>query len=63
MVYSAWLIRHGESTWNALGLAQGHCDQARLTRHGEHQAWAVVGTDAAGAAGQRLHPALAGLAA
>jgi probable phosphoglycerate mutase len=42
MVYSAWLIRHGESTWNALGLAQGHCDQARLTGHGEHQAWAVA---------------------
>ena len=42
MVHSAWLIRHGESTWNALGLAQGHCDQARLTRHGEHQAWAVA---------------------
>ena len=37
-----WLIRHGESTWNALGLAQGHCDQARLTRHGEQQAWAVA---------------------
>jgi broad specificity phosphatase PhoE len=37
-----WLVRHGESTWNALGLAQGHCDQARLTRHGEHQAWAVA---------------------
>jgi 2,3-bisphosphoglycerate-dependent phosphoglycerate mutase len=42
MVYSAWLVRHGESTWNALGLAQGHCDQARLTRHGEHQAWTVA---------------------
>ena len=42
MVHSAWLIRHGESTWNVLGLAQGHCDQARLTRHGEHQAWAVA---------------------
>src|SRR5580693_2278943 len=26
-----WLVRHGESTWNALGLAQGHCDQPRLT--------------------------------
>ena len=27
-----WLVRHGESTWNALGLAQGHADQARLTQ-------------------------------
>jgi probable phosphoglycerate mutase len=37
-----WLVRHGESTWNTLGLAQGHCDQARLTRHGEQQAWMVA---------------------
>jgi probable phosphoglycerate mutase len=37
-----WLVRHGESTWNALGLVQGQCDQARLTRHGERQAWAVA---------------------
>jgi 2,3-bisphosphoglycerate-dependent phosphoglycerate mutase len=22
-----WLVRHGESTWNAAGLAQGHCDR------------------------------------
>ncbi len=42
MVHNAWLVRHGESTWNALGLAQGHCDQARLTRHGEYQAWVVA---------------------
>ena len=38
-----WLVRHGESTWNAAGLAQGHCDQARLTPHGLRQAWGVVG--------------------
>jgi probable phosphoglycerate mutase len=38
-----WLVRHGESTWNTLGLAQGHNDQARLTPHGIRQAWAVVG--------------------
>jgi probable phosphoglycerate mutase len=38
-----WLVRHGESTWNAAGLAQGHCDQARLTPRGVRQAWAVVG--------------------
>ncbi len=33
-----WLVRHGESTWNALGLAQGLCDQPRLTRRGVRQA-------------------------
>jgi 2,3-bisphosphoglycerate-dependent phosphoglycerate mutase len=38
-----WLVRHGESTWNTLGLAQGHNDQARLTSRGVRQAWAVVG--------------------
>ena len=38
-----WLVRHGESTWNARGLAQGHRDEARLTQHGVRQAWAVVG--------------------
>ena len=37
-----WLVRHGESTWNTLGLAQGHCDQARLTRLGQRQAWDVA---------------------
>jgi 2,3-bisphosphoglycerate-dependent phosphoglycerate mutase len=38
-----WLVRHGESTWNVRGRAQGHCDQARLTEHGRRQAWRVVG--------------------
>jgi len=38
-----WLVRHGESTWNAAGLAQGHCNQARLTRRGVRQAWDVAG--------------------
>jgi 2,3-bisphosphoglycerate-dependent phosphoglycerate mutase len=38
-----WLVRHGQSTWNAHGLAQGHCDQARLTGLGERQAWSVTG--------------------
>jgi 2,3-bisphosphoglycerate-dependent phosphoglycerate mutase len=38
-----WLVRHGESTWNALGLAQGHDDRARLTSLGERQAWAAAG--------------------
>jgi 2,3-bisphosphoglycerate-dependent phosphoglycerate mutase len=38
-----WLVRHGESTWNVLGLAQGHDDQARLTRRGIQQARSVAG--------------------
>jgi 2,3-bisphosphoglycerate-dependent phosphoglycerate mutase len=33
-----WLVRHGESTWNVLGLAQGQSDQARLTLLGARQA-------------------------
>jgi 2,3-bisphosphoglycerate-dependent phosphoglycerate mutase len=33
-----WLVRHGESTWNVLGLAQGQCDQPRLTPLGARQA-------------------------
>ncbi len=37
-----WLVRHGESTWNALGLVQGHADEAVLTRHGRHQAQLVT---------------------
>lgn len=37
-----FLIRHGESTWNALGLAQGQRDQARLTRRGHRQAAAAA---------------------
>ncbi len=38
-----WLVRHGQSSWNAHGLAQGHDDQARLTELGERQAWGVTG--------------------
>ncbi|HMD93994.1 MAG TPA: histidine phosphatase family protein [Trebonia sp.] len=33
-----FLIRHGESSWNTLGLAQGHNDQAQLTHRGRWQA-------------------------
>jgi 2,3-bisphosphoglycerate-dependent phosphoglycerate mutase len=33
-----WLVRHGESTWNAAGLAQGHNDEAELTERGLRQA-------------------------
>jgi broad specificity phosphatase PhoE len=35
---SLWLIRHGQSTWNVRGLAQGHDDEARLTDRGQQQA-------------------------
>jgi broad specificity phosphatase PhoE len=37
-----WLVRHGESTWNTQGLAQGHRDDAELTAHGAAQAAAVA---------------------
>ncbi len=33
-----FLIRHGESSWNTLGLARGRGGQARLTRRGLRQA-------------------------
>jgi broad specificity phosphatase PhoE len=33
-----WLVRHGESTWNIAGLAQGHNDEAALTERGLRQA-------------------------
>ncbi len=32
------LVRHGESTWNELGLIQGHDDTAELTPQGRNQA-------------------------
>lgn len=37
-----WLVRHGESTWNALGLVQGQTSAPRLTRRGVGQARAVA---------------------
>ena len=37
-----WLVRHGESTWNTAGLAQGHNDQAELTSRGQRQAAAAA---------------------
>jgi 2,3-bisphosphoglycerate-dependent phosphoglycerate mutase len=37
-----WLVRHGESTWNTLGLTQGHNDQAELTGRGQRQAAEVA---------------------
>src|ERR1700761_6197895 len=33
-----WLVRHGESTWNIAGLAQGHNDEAELTERGLRRA-------------------------
>lgn len=38
----AWIVRHGESTWNVLGIVQGHADQAVLTRRGQDQARAAA---------------------
>lgn len=37
-----WLSRHGQSTWNALGLVQGHADAAVLTGLGARQAAACA---------------------
>jgi broad specificity phosphatase PhoE len=37
-----WLVRHGESTWNVLGLCQGHRDDAELTAVGTAQAVAAA---------------------
>jgi len=38
-----WLVRHGESTWNIAGLAQGHNDEAELTERGLSQAAEAAG--------------------
>jgi len=32
-----WLVRHGESSWNALGLIQGHSEGPTLTEKGRQQ--------------------------
>ena len=37
-----WLVRHGETTWNAMGWVQGQIDGARLTRKGRLQARQVA---------------------
>ena len=37
-MFDLHLVRHGESTWNTLGLAQGHDDRAQLTSRGQRQA-------------------------
>ena len=36
------MVRHGESTWNELGLVQGQDDTSRLTEHGRLQARALA---------------------
>ena len=41
---SITLVRHGESTWNDLGLIQGQNDLAELTDLGREQARAVART-------------------
>jgi broad specificity phosphatase PhoE len=42
MAPALWLVRHGESTWNLAGLAQGHNDEAVLTERGLRQATAAA---------------------
>lgn len=39
---SITLVRHGESTWNELGLIQGHDNTAKLTLRGRDQALGVA---------------------
>jgi broad specificity phosphatase PhoE len=36
------LLRHGETTWNELGIVQGQLDDARLSTEGKSQAIAVA---------------------
>jgi probable phosphoglycerate mutase len=40
---TVWLVRHGESTWNALGLVQGHADGPTLTEEGCRQSAQAAG--------------------
>jgi broad specificity phosphatase PhoE len=37
-----WLVRHGETAWNAAGLVQGHADEPELTIRGRQQAERVA---------------------
>jgi probable phosphoglycerate mutase len=36
------MVRHGETTWNALGLIQGHADDPTLTNEGRRQSAQVA---------------------
>jgi broad specificity phosphatase PhoE len=35
---TVWVVRHGESDWNAAGMIQGHRDDPTLTLRGRYQA-------------------------
>jgi 2,3-bisphosphoglycerate-dependent phosphoglycerate mutase len=41
---TVWLVRHGESTWNALGLVQGHANEPTLTNKGRLQSLEAADT-------------------
>lgn len=40
--HAVWLVRHGESTWNASGLVQGQADGPELSETGRAQARSVA---------------------
>jgi 2,3-bisphosphoglycerate-dependent phosphoglycerate mutase len=42
MEKTVWMVRHGESTWNVLGLIQGHDDGPTLTEKGRRQSAEVA---------------------
>lgn len=44
MTFPLYLVRHGESDWNVLGLTQGQADVPRLTARGRAQARAAAET-------------------
>jgi probable phosphoglycerate mutase len=39
---TVWMVRHGESTWNVLGLIQGHAEGPTLTEKGRQQSATVA---------------------
>jgi probable phosphoglycerate mutase len=48
---NVWMVRHGESTWNVLGLIQGHAEGPTLTEKGRQQSVAVAERFRAGEVG------------
>jgi probable phosphoglycerate mutase len=46
-----WMVRHGESTWNVLGLIQGHADGPILTDKGRQQSAQAAAQFRRGSAG------------